>query len=405
MPIGLYIHVPFCASKCGYCDFYSHVPSPGSMAGFLDALLDELDSDLAVCDTRIETLFIGGGTPTLLSLPLLRRLMERLGRLVLAHQPVEFTVEANPASLDADKARLLRDHGVNRISMGAQSFHAEELAVLERLHGPADLEPSVEIVRQAGFPRLNLDLIFGIPGQSLESWQHSLDRAIGLRPDHLACYGLTYEPETTLQERLAAGRVQPVPDDREAEMYLAAIDRLAAAGLNQYEISNFARPGCESRHNLRYWHNEPTLGIGPSAASYIGGRRWRNLPDTAEYVRRVRACEPIEIDEEELSPHERAGETAMLQLRLNDGIDVARFQQSTGFDPLVLFAEVIQRFADRGLLVTDAHRIALTREGRLLANRVLADFLAPSGLGPALHLPVTAPLGEGAGDSSSAAGT
>jgi oxygen-independent coproporphyrinogen-3 oxidase len=296
---------------------------------------------------------------------------------------VEFTVEANPASLTDAKAGFLRDHGVTRISMGAQSFHKHELHVLDRIHRPEDVAASAEIVRRAGFAHFNLDLIFGIPGQTRGSWEESLRRAIDLGPDHLACYGLTYEPDTPLRERRDAGLLRQVDDDWEAELYLSAIDTLADAGFAQYEISNFARPGGRSLHNLRYWKNLPGIGIGPSAASYLGGRRWRNVPDLARYVACVRSGDDPAIESETLSALERAGETAMLQLRLVEGIRCRAFATATGFDPHLLFADQIERYTGQGLLDADEERIALTRAGRLLGDAVIAEFLSPAEPQPA----------------------
>jgi oxygen-independent coproporphyrinogen-3 oxidase len=381
--IGLYVHVPFCATKCGYCDFYSHVPAPGAFGPLVDALLAELDAGLAREGLRVETIFVGGGTPTLLPLVELERLFSRLGQVAQRDRPVEFTVEANPASLTVEKAAVLRQAGVNRISLGAQSFHPEELRTLERLHRPADIPASVALVRQAGFEHFNLDLIFGIPGQTQASWSESLRRAVDLGPDHLACYGLTYEPDTPLRERLDQGMVEPLDETTEAALYEQAIDFLESQGVRQYEISNFARPGAESRHNVRYWLNLPYLGVGPSAASYLHGRRWKNVPDTARYVAQMHLGQSPIIEVEELSPLERAGETAMLQLRLVSGIHRTDFRQATGFDPAELFAGVIARHVERNLLIADEEHIALTRAGRLVADSVIAEFLAREPLGGA----------------------
>lgn len=373
--VGLYVHIPFCQSRCGYCDFYTNVPQAGETEAFVDALLKELPSAIEARPVSVRTIFIGGGTPTVLPVELFSSLFETLGKIAERHQPIEFSVEANPASLNGVKARILRDNGVDRISMGAQSFHDDELKVLDRIHGVGDIAPSVEIIRQAGFDHLNLDLIFGIPGQTPASWFESLQRAVSLGVDHLSCYGLTYEPETPMGARRQAGEVVAVSEAAEREMYLHTIDYLAGEGIEQYEISNFARPGARCEHNLRYWRNEPVVGVGPSAASYIGGVRWRNVPDTAEYTRRIQAGESTVVDEERLSPLERAGETAMLALRTAEGIESSRFEGTTGFDAMQLFDEVVARHVEGGLIDADSERIALTREGMLVADSVLSDFL------------------------------
>jgi len=372
------VHVPFCPSKCGYCDFYSIAASESDFEPFVDAVRTELASRLRARPFRIETIFVGGGTPTCLPTALLDKLFQALGEAARTHGVTEFSVETNPGSLDDEKADLLRAHGVNRISMGAQSFHEDELAVLGRRHRPKDISASAARVHRAGFAHFNLDLIFGIPGQSPARWRESLRRAIALRPDHLSCYGLTYEPGTPLHARRAQGRVRPLSERQEARLYTTAVEVLAEAGFEQYEISNFARPGGRCRHNLRYWHNQPTLGVGPAAASYIDGRRWRNIPDVAAYVSRTRRGQSTEVDVERLSPLQRAGETAMLMLRTVEGIDTGRYQLMTGFDAHDLFADAIRFHTRAGLLTAAPERIALTPAGRLVADTVLADFVSPA---------------------------
>jgi len=426
--VGLYLHVPFCPSKCGYCDFYSAMPKPGDFGPLVDALLTELNSTLQADDVRVETIFVGGGTPTFLPTGSLERLLAGLGRYITEDEVTEFTIETNPGIMDEDKVAILRDHGVNRISMGAQSFHDPELRALGRIHQPADIAHSAELIHRAGFEHFNLDLIFGIPGQTASSWSDSIRQAMDLDPDHLACYGLTYEPGTPLHERLTQGQVTRMDEELEAALYMSAIRQVSARGFEQYEISNFARrtydnvdvairapsasegsarnrqepiacaPGPENgdtrnspqlsralarpqsmcRHNLRYWHNEPGLGIGPSAASYLAGRRWRNVADTAQYVHRIQAGESPVSESETLSPAQRAGETAMLALRLNEGIIPQWFHQMTGFDPHRLFADPITRHKDAGMLTADLEGIALTPQGRLVADTIIADFLMPA---------------------------
>ncbi len=375
--IGLYVHVPFCTRKCGYCDFYSTVARADQPPALVAALLTELDQAVIRPGHQAETIFVGGGTPTVLPQEQMQRLFEALGKLARGSRTHEFTVEANPATLDARKAALLAEAGVDRVSLGAQSFNPSELRVLDREHDPADVERSVAIARAAGIRRLNLDLIFGVPGQTLASWAESLDRALALAPEHLACYGLTYEPGTPLHRRRAVGRLRQADEDLEADLYLMTIDRLAAAGYEQYEISAYARPGGRCLHNLRYWRNLPGVGLGPSASGYLEGRRYRNVPDTAEYVRRVNAGQDAAAEWETLSPLERAGEAAMLGLRMTEGIEPAEFNGQTGFDLWSLYREVIQPHLEAGLLTVTGGRVALTRRGLLVADRIMADFLSP----------------------------
>ncbi len=372
---ALYVHVPFCRTLCGYCDFYSTRFRSDRVAPLVDALLAELRRWSDARPLRFDTLFVGGGTPTTLPADELERLLAALAAFRDPAADVEFTVEANPATLTPARAAALARCGVNRVSLGAQSFEPRELRVLDRRHRPEQVAETVALCRAAGLTRLSLDLIFGVPGQTCESWARSLAAALALDPEHLSCYGLTYEEGTPLTARRDAGRLRPLDDDTEAEQYEYAMDALAAAGRPQYELSNYARPGRECRHNLRYWHNEPYLGLGPSAAGFIDEVRYKNVADTAAYVAAIRAGGSARVEEETLPPERRARETAMLELRLVAGIDRRRFAERYGADPADLFATAIARHTAAGLLEVDERGVRLTRTGRLLANRVMADFV------------------------------
>jgi oxygen-independent coproporphyrinogen-3 oxidase len=372
---AVYVHVPFCRRRCGYCDFYSVELDEAAAGGLVDGLLIELGDYCQRQTLATETIFVGGGTPTTLPPGDLRRLLLRLRRLAGPRIDPEFTIEANPATVTPEIAEVLVSAGVNRVSIGAQSFAPTELRVLERTHEPPQVAETVAACRKAGLLHINLDLMFAIPGQTLQSWLSNLDAAIRLRPEHLSCYALSYEPGTRLLARLQAGAVRRICPDLEATMYEQAIDRLADAGYRQYEISNFARPGCECRHNLVYWHNEPYLGIGPSAAGLVNGVRYSNVADLAAYTKAVLAGRSPRVEEERRSVEQRARETAMLELRLIEGIDRDRFARRYGHDPVAFFAEAVRRHSERGLLeVTDTH-LRLTRAGLLLADTVVADFL------------------------------
>jgi oxygen-independent coproporphyrinogen-3 oxidase len=303
----------------------------------------------------------------------------------------EFTVEANPGTISEPVLGALTGAGVDRISMGAQSFHPAELKTLERLHAPEDIPPAVELCRRSGIRRLNLDLIFGIPGQTMESWMESLRRAIELGVDHVSCYGLTYEPGTALTARRNAGGITPCDEELEAEMYLAAIDALADAGFEQYELSNFARPGQRCLHNLVYWRNESYIGVGPSAAGYLDGERYKNVSSIDGYVRSVERDGNAVVERERVEGAALGGETAMLQLRLNEGIRFAAFERRTGFDARDLFAGSIERYAAEGLIHLTEESVALSRTGRLIADTVIADFMAEAGQGPGRSLKVLEP--------------
>lgn len=391
---SLYVHVPFCRTLCGYCDFYSIVYRPELADRLVAALLAELDRWRPRIEGRIETIFVGGGTPTTLPPELLGRLLGTLFELRDPAAALEFTVEANPATVSETTAAVLRESGVTRVSIGAQSFDRAELRVLDRIHEPQQVAETVAAVRAAGIGPINLDLIFGIPGQRLTGWLASLHRAIALEPEHLSCYCLTYEPGTPLHRRLTAGRVQPQDEDSEATLFEATIETLASAGYRQYEISNYARPGCACRHNLTYWRNEPYVGLGPSAAGWVDAVRYRNVPDARAYVEAIKAGRDPAIERERRNHDEQMRETMMLSLRLREGVDRKRFRQRFAIDPCERFARPVEQFAELGLLEVDPAAVRLTRRGLLVADSVIAGFLAESdrarSAGPArrLKLPV-----------------
>lgn len=371
-PIGWYVHLPFCRTKCGYCDFYSLPTLPH----LIDDLIGAITREIELRDPRraVETIFVGGGTPTELPGEALQKL---LGYVSNRTGPVgEWTVEANPSSTTDLKLEVLQTAGVNRISFGAQSFHEDDLRVLERIHDPVHIGESVRAARAAGFENVNLDLIYGIPGQSVARWRETLARAIDLGPDHLSCYSLMYEDGTALTRLKRDGNLTPCDEDVEAEMFDVTIETLTAAGYMHYEISNFAREGRVCRANIIYWENREYLGVGPSAVSYLNGERRKNIPDVRKYCEWMTASpESIAAEREELSPRERAGETAVQMLRLTRGIDLRAFERRTGIDASVLFAEPIRRFSEMGLVDANSSVVRLTHAGLLVSNRVMQEFL------------------------------
>lgn len=372
---GLYVHIPYCHTKCGYCDFFSVPLSDQSTAPVVSAIIRELHQRELPAGSVISTVFVGGGTPTVLEPDDFEYLFGALREYVKPHAVIEFTTEANPATVNEHKISVLVESGVNRVSLGGQSFHRNELQVLERLHDPADIAPGVHLARAGGIAQINLDLIFGIPGQTMDSWSESLQRALSLELDHLACYGLTYEPQTPLRARLEDGQITPCDNSLEADMYLMCIELLAQHGYVQYEISNFARPGCECRHNLIYWNNGPYIGVGPSAASYLSGVRTKNTSHMGSYIERVHRGRAAFIEQESLTGLDLAAETAMLQLRLNRGIDIAQFRLHTSLDPVEVFAEALAPHVSAGRIVIDDAHIRLTSDGRLLADQIIRDLL------------------------------
>ncbi|UCF35035.1 MAG: radical SAM family heme chaperone HemW [Phycisphaerales bacterium] len=373
-PAALYIHIPYCAAKCGYCDFYSVPIHNEPTNDMLAALQKELVHRVGTCGHRIRTVFIGGGTPTILATTQLGQLLTTLAEVLRDHEPIEFTVEANPETITAEKAHCLADAGVNRVSMGAQSFDAPELEVLERRHGAADVPQAVAALRRAGVGNINLDLIFGIPGQTLESWRSSLDHAIELGVDHLSCYGLTYEPGTELTAQRDRGLITPCHEGVEAEMFSLAIDHLAGAGFEQYEISNYAKPGRRCLHNLMYWRNEPYVGIGPSAAGCTGGRRYKNVADVGTYIRLMRSSGHAESESETIDRAKLVNEMILMQLRLSEGLSISVFRSRMGLDPLQVFEPALTRLVESRLLFVTEEHIALTRSGMLVANRVMTEL-------------------------------
>jgi oxygen-independent coproporphyrinogen-3 oxidase len=371
-PRAAYVHVPFCAHHCGYCDFAVAAGRDDLIDPYLDALANEL-SALEV-PRRVRTLFLGGGTPTQLSAAQLERLLTILGRWLPLEPGGEFSVEANPDSLDADKVTVLADHGATRISLGAQSFHPHLLQVLERRHAPAEVPRAVERVRRR-IAQVSLDLIFGVPGQAEAEWREDLARALELSPDHVSTYGLTYEKGTRLWKQRQGGRLQPLGEEAELALYALAIDTLEGAGFEHYEISNYAMPGCRSRHNQVYWANEAYFGFGMGAARYVLGRRELNARDLHTYLRLALAGESATFQAEELPPEERARETMAVQLRRADGIDRAAFRVQTGFDLDVLAGPAVARHVELGLLDDDGRRVCLTRRGKYLADAVIERLL------------------------------
>jgi oxygen-independent coproporphyrinogen-3 oxidase len=371
-PRAAYIHVPFCAHRCGYCDFAIAVGQDDFIERYLDALAAEL---AGLGQARpVQTLFIGGGTPTYLRARQLGRLVADVRHWLPPQPGHEFTIEANPGTLDAEKVAVLAAHGVTRVSLGAQSFHPHLLRVLERDHAPEDVPAAVGRVRER-IAEVSLDLIFGVPGQSLDDFRTDLDRALALRPDHISTYGLTYEKGTPLWKRRERGAVRPLEEEAELALYAHAIDTLEAAGFEHYEISNFARPGRRSRHNQVYWANEAYFGFGMGAARYVLGRRELNTRDLRGYVRRALAGESVVFQSEQLSPEERARETMAVQLRRAEGIGRRRFREQTGSDLDDIAGPAIARHVDLGLLADDGQAVRLTRQGKYVADAVISALL------------------------------
>ena len=373
-PRAAYLHIPFCAHKCGYCDFASVAGQDDLADRYLVALDSEISRTLS-SQTLVDTIFVGGGTPTRLNSGQLEKFCKTTQRYFQLAQNGEWTVEANPGTLDAEKVEILKSHGVTRISLGAQSFNLDALAALERNHNPSDVFRSVNLIKSAGL-NWSIDLIFGAPGSDSSVWETDMDIALSLSPDHLSCYGLIYEKGTALWKQLQAGQVEPIPEETEANMYERTIERLAESGLIQYEISNYARPGFECRHNLVYWANDAYFGFGLGAARYMNGLRATNIRDLPGYIRRMEQGLDATGPSEQLTLEERARETATLMIRrVQMGINRADFLVRTGFSIDELAGPSIIKHLQNGLLTDDGATIRLTRQGVMLGDTVASDFL------------------------------
>lgn len=378
MTIGLYVHVPFCVKKCSYCSFFSVPVKDELVSRYLGALAREMEmrSSLLPPEERsVDSVFIGGGTPTCLSGEDLAGILENASSFFNIAGGAEITVEANPGTLGEEKLGDLKNAGVNRLSIGFQACCPELLETLGRIHSYSESEESFREARRAGFDNVNVDLIFGIPGQSLEQWQSCLERVAGLRPDHVSAYGLQLEEGTPLCRRVREGVPEPCPEDLEAGMYRVLIDTLAAYGYIHYEVSNFALPGRLCRHNLRYWRNLPYLGLGPAAHSYLDGRRSAGEPSLDGYLEKLAAGRLPVSRVENGGPEEEMSETVFLGLRLMDGLDLDGFRKRFGKSIEDVYPEEIKRLTGLGLVKRAEGRLRLTRRGLMLGNRVFAEFV------------------------------
>jgi oxygen-independent coproporphyrinogen III oxidase len=360
----LYGHVPFCAAKCNYCAFYSEAGSAAKMEDYVEALLLELEG----CASQLvpQTIFFGGGTPSLLPAALMRRVLEAIREKVSLEQLSEWTVECNPATVSTEKAKLFREFGVNRISMGVQALDDELLKTIGRVHSLRSAIESYERLRVAGFDNINLDLMFGLPGQTMDHWRNTLEKAIELQPEHLSTYCLILEEDTEFWSLFQKGLIKP-NEEQELAMYEAGMETLAAAGYQQYEISNFAKPGRACAHNIAYWEGRNYIGLGPSACSTVDNRRWQNVPDTDRYVEGMRSRKSIVSFEEPLSPELRAAECAAFGMRMNAGVPAELVQ--------VRWNQEIEELLSADLVHWRNGRLKPTSRGILFADEIAAQFM------------------------------
>lgn len=378
--LGIYIHIPFCARKCAYCDFVSAPASRGEIEYYADALCREIRAYRSLGNHyQVSTIFVGGGTPSLIAPDLLRKVMDQLKNQFLLTRDAEITVECNPGTLTEEKLRTYRDMGVNRLSMGVQSADNGELALLGRIHTWEEFLENYHLARQLGFDNINLDLMSALPGQTTESWLETLRRAADLEPEHISAYSLIIEEGTLFYDRYSTkeGRALLPDEEIEREMYRITEEYLALRGYHRYEISNYAKPGRECRHNKTYWTGGEYLGFGMAACSYLAGRRFGNPSDYLGYWEHAEHPTTLLEQAEELSVREQEEEFMFLGLRMMDGVSKRDFFERFATDFASVYGETAERFIKEGLLAQseDGDRIFLTARGIDVSNQVMAEFL------------------------------
>lgn len=373
---GVYVHIPFCASRCSYCDFFSTLRLDEVGHDYVEALIAEARLRKAELNGEpVKTLYMGGGTPSQLPLPLLARLIDGLKATLDLNAVQEFTLEANPDDVTPEWSAAVRALGVNRVSMGVQSFQDAVLRLVGRRHTARQAIDAVASLRHAGIDNISIDLIYGLPGQTLETWAESVRQAVDLRPQHISAYGLTYEPGTRLWQQRECGEVVEASEDQYLDMYRILVGMLQTAGYEHYEISNFALPGYRSRHNSSYWNETPYLGLGAAAHSYDGTMRRSNPADLCGYIRRITSGQPA-CQVEDLAWWERYDERVMLGLRTADGVDAHRLRSDFGDKAWAHFVSEARRHIDAGnMICTDDGIYILTSEGIVLSDSVMRDLM------------------------------
>ena len=372
--LGLYLHIPFCSSICNYCNFNRGLFDPALKTRYVDALESEIRRSTGR-GRAADTIYFGGGTPSLLEPDEIGRLITACRETFAVARDAEVTLETNPETSSAGRMERFRAAGVNRISFGVQSFRDPELKRLGRLHSADRAIAAVDEARTAGFDNISLDLMMWLPQQSRENWQESVEALIGVGPEHASLYLLELYPNAPLKEEMARAGWSLAPDDDAAEMYLWSLERLDLAGYHQYEISNVARPGRESRHNLKYWTDGEWAAFGCGAHATIAGVRSRNVASTEEYVRRIAGGRTAVSEERRLTPTEQLEEALFTGLRLSSGLDTEAVGRRYGVDVWKRFGPRLVPFVQGGLLVRDGARLRLSRAGMLLANEIMAVFV------------------------------
>lgn len=372
----IYVHIPFCKSRCIYCDFYVVLAKYGGQSAYVDALLEEIDlrfGNPALDREPVEAIYVGGGTPSLLPADAYRRLFNRIRQYVPISGGAEITLEANPLAMADDPQKYLYA-GFNRLSIGVQSFNDTELKRLSRIHSADEAARFIGQMRQAGFENVSIDLMYAIPAQTQATWRQTLDRAVKLDVQHVSMYGLKIEESTPLSRLSAFGAYRPPSEDENVAMYFDALDVLKKAGFHRYEFSNLARPGFESRHNLNYWNNGEFLALGASAHGYVGGHRYETVRDLAAYLNN-----PLAGESHPCSLTEQLENALIFGLRKADGVDIADIEAQYGIDFETVYGHVVTKYAADNLLVystrNGSKQLRLTEKAIPVSNAVLADFL------------------------------
>lgn len=374
MSLGLYIHIPFCSTKCYYCDFISFPKSENLFSPYIKMLIKEIKIKKEKYGLNFRTVYIGGGTPTILPADELKRLCFFL-RENSEGKIQEWTVEANPETITKEKLICMKSAGVNRLSIGAQSFNDKILKAIGRRHTSSSIIVAQDMARVYGFKNINLDLIIGLPYQNLKIFQHSLKQAISLSPEHISLYFLSLSPKSKLYKQKLSGKIPYPSEDMEIDMYEWAQDVLKNSGYLHYEISNFSQPNLYCSHNLAYWENKEYIGVGVGAWSYFEGKRYCNYPQIKKYIENIKRCGSAKFWEEEPDEKQRISETVILGLRLIRGIDLQEFKTRFKEDFRTLFKEKIVYLKEQGLIIDEGERIRLSKKGLLLGNQVFKEFI------------------------------
>lgn len=374
MPSGIYIHIPFCASRCHYCNFATGRFESGVAERYVSAIRKEISVG-TYPGTEVDTVYFGGGTPTTLSISQLQSILDScVGRYRLTSN-AEITIEANPGTFEPKYLKSLRSIGFNRISLGIQSFDDAELAMIDRTHNSSEALRSINAVREAGFENLSVDLIAGLPDQTLDTWRRNLEILFGLGTEHFSVYLLELYKDAPLAHRIARGELREIPEERFIEMYDLLLDISEEAGFRHYEISNWAKPGFESRHNLKYWRGENYLAFGVSAAGFDGMRRWSNTRNINDYLSLVESDVSPIAEDLALSEDELQSERIFLGLRLDEGVDLVEHKARFGIDILERYSSEIARLSEAGLIEFDGNKMRIARRGKILANEVFQAFV------------------------------